>query len=220
MGFLQLRKTILQSVSRTQASLHPDFVSFLQQPGSSMSNRYQSKSGEAGSIVDQMKMLAETFSEDKQSAMDEEDRLQKLYQTLMQEKTALLNSLTKERDERQQVLNVVNQDIGEKESAKANAESELKDEQKYLAQTKKLCTDTAALFEQRKKDRAEEKMATQEAIKVLEGDAGEAFLQRGAHGMSLMQRCTHRHRQHHHGRHKHRGKSNGRCPSCRKAASL
>jgi len=61
----------------------------------------------------------------------------------------------------------VNQDIGEKESAKANAEAELKDEQAYLAQTKKLCTDTAVLFEQRKKDRAEEKMATQEAIKVL-----------------------------------------------------
>lgn len=219
-GFLQLRKTILQAASRTSLPLHEDFVSFLQQPGSSMSNRYQSKSGEAGSIVDQMKMLAETFSEDKQSAMDEEARLQKLYQTLMQEKTAVLNSLTKERDERQQVLNTVNQDIGEKESAKANAESELKDEQAYLAQTKKLCTDTAVLFEQRKKDRAEEKLATQEAIKVLEGDAGEAFLQRGARGMSLMQRGTHRHRAHHHGRHKHHSKTNSRCPSCRKAAAL
>merc|ERR1719160_2254089 len=152
--------------------------------------------------------------------MDEEDRLQKLYATLMQEKTSILNSLTKERDERQQVLNIVNQDIGEKESAKANAESELKDEQAYLAQTKKLCSDTAILFEQRKKDRAEEKMATQEAIKVLEGDAGEAFLQRGAHGMSLMQRGTHRHRAHHRGRHKHHGKSTSRCPSCRKAASF
>merc|ERR1719301_323028 len=98
-------------------SLHPEFVSFLQQPGSAMSNRYESKSGDALSIVDQMKMLAETFSEDKQSAMDEEARLQKMYSELMQEKTTMLNSLTKERDEQQQVLNVVNQDIGEKESA-------------------------------------------------------------------------------------------------------
>eukprot|EP00746_Dinoflagellata_sp_MGD_P163202 gnl/MRDRNA2_/MRDRNA2_91113_c0_seq1.p1 gnl/MRDRNA2_/MRDRNA2_91113_c0~~gnl/MRDRNA2_/MRDRNA2_91113_c0_seq1.p1 ORF type:complete len:737 (+),score=225.31 gnl/MRDRNA2_/MRDRNA2_91113_c0_seq1:191-2401(+) len=220
MGFVQLTRSIHHTVLRTKTSLDPDFISFLQQPGSAMSNRYQSKSGEAGNIVDQMKMLAETFSEDKQSAMDEEARLQKLYTTLMQEKTAVLNSLTKERDERQQVLNTVNQDIGEKESAKANAEQELKDEQAYLAQTKKLCSDTAILFEQRKKDRAEEKMATQEAIKVLEGDAGEAFLQRGSRGLSLMQRGTHRHRAHHHGRHKHHGKSNSRCPSCRKAASL
>jgi len=220
MGLIQLASTIKKVAFRSKSSLHPDFVSFLQQPGSAMSNRYEAKTGDALSIVDQMKMLAETFSEDKQSAMDEEARLQKLYQTLMQEKTALLNSLTKERDERQQVLNVVNQDIGEKESAKANAESELKDEQAYLAQTKKLCADTAALFEQRKKDRAEEKMATQEAIKVLEGDAGEAFLQRGARGMSLMQRGTHRHRAHHRNRHKHHAKSKGRCPACRKAASL
>jgi chromosome segregation ATPase len=220
MSFAQLSKTIQETAARTQVSLNPEFVSFLQQPGSAMSNRYESKAGEAGSIVDQMKMLAETFTEDKQSAADEEARLTTMYQTLMQEKTAVLNSLTKERDERQQVLNTVNQDIGEKESAKANAEQELKDEQAYLAQTKKLCTDTAMLFEQRKKDRAEEKMATQEAIKVLEGDAGEAFLQRGSRGVSLMQRGTHRHRAHHRGRHKHHGKSNSRCPSCRKAASL
>jgi chromosome segregation ATPase len=220
MGLMQLTSTIRQAAVRSKASVHPEFVSFLQQPGSAMSNRYEAKTGDALSIVDQMKMLAETFAEDKQSAMDEEARLQKLYQTLMSEKTALLNSLTKERDERQQVLNAVNQEIGEKESAKANAESELKDEQAYLAQTKKLCSDTAVLFEQRKKDRAEEKMATQEAIKVLEGDAGEAFLQRGARGPSLIQRGTHRHRAHHRNRHKHHGKSTGRCPACRKAASL
>merc|ERR1719420_2126279 len=35
-----------------------------------------------------------------------------------------------------------------------------------------------------------------------------------------MQRGTHRHRAHHHGRHKHHAKHQGRCPSCRKAASL
>ena len=46
------------------------------------------------------------------------------------------------------------EDIGEKESAKANAEAELKDEQAYLAQVKKSCDDTAALFAMRKKDRA------------------------------------------------------------------
>merc|ERR1719463_792531 len=125
----------------------------------------------------------------------------------MEEKTAILTSLTKERDEQQAVLNAVNQEIGEKESEKSNKESELKDEQAYLAQTKKLCDDTAVLFEQRKKDRAEEKLATQEAIKVLNGDAGEAFLQRGARGVSLMQRGTHRHRAHHRSRHKHHGKS-------------
>lgn len=220
MGLMQITTTIRQFAVHTKASVHPKLLAFLQQPGSAMSERYQSKSGEAGGIVDQMMELAQTFAEDKQSAMEEEARLQKMYDTLMEEKTAILNSLTKERNERQAILDAVNQEIGEKESAKSNNESELKDEQAYLSQTKQLCDDTAILFDQRKKDRAEEKMATQEAIKVLEGDAGQAFLQRAANGRSLMQRDAHRHRVSHHGRHKHHGRSKGRCPACRKAASL
>merc|ERR1719172_464867 len=123
------------------------------------------------SIVDQMQLLADTFSDDKQSAIDEEERLQKLYTTLMSEKTAQLNTLTTELDGRQSVLNQVNQDIAEKESAKAIAEAELKDEQAYLSQVKKTCTDTTALYEMRKKDRAEEKIAVSEAIKVLQPQA-------------------------------------------------
>merc|ERR1719313_338722 len=122
-----------------------------------------------------------------------------MYTKLMQEKTELLNSLIKERDERQATLNAVNQDIAEKETAKANAENELKDEQTYLANIKKLCDDTAILFEQRKKDRAEEKLATQEAIKVLGGDAGAALMQTSQgrtrqhssqHSKQLCPQCT------------------------------
>merc|ERR1719217_2030090 len=142
-------------------------------------DRYGAKTSEALNIVDQMKELSDTFAADKQSAIDEENNLQKMYETLMKEKTELLNSLIKERDERQAVLNAVNQEIGEKETAKANAEAELEDEQKYLASVKKSCDDTAILFEQRKKDRAEEKLATQEVIKVLSGSAGEALIQLG-----------------------------------------
>merc|ERR1719473_2350880 len=159
-------------------------------------DRYGAKTGEALNIVDQMKELSDTFAADKQSAIDEENHLQKMYETLMKEKTELLNSLIKERDERQAVLNAVNQEIGEKETAKANAEAELEDEQKYLASVKKSCDDTAILFEQRKKDRAEEKLATQEAIGVLGGKAGEAFVQEMSQ-QSLLQRRTQHHMRHH-----------------------
>merc|ERR1719160_1300609 len=162
----------------------PPFVgSFLSESGPF--DRYSAKTTEGLNIVDQMKILGETFMEDKQSAIDEENRLQKLYDELMKEKTQLLTSLTTERNERQGVLNQVNQDIAEQETAKANAEAELKDEQAYLAQTTKTCADTAALFEMRKKDRAEEKLAVQEAIKVLQGPAGE-FVQVQAHEMVFL----------------------------------
>merc|ERR1719387_2897845 len=170
-SFLQVKNTIQTALKNRNMNKPPAVSAFLAESGPF--DRYESKSSEGFNIVDQMKILGETFSEDKQSAIDEENRLQKLYNALMKEKTELLNSLVKERDERQGVLNQVNQDIAEQETAKANAEAELKDEQAYLAQTTKTCADTAALFEMRKKDRAEEKLAVQEAIKVLQGPAGE-----------------------------------------------
>merc|ERR1719327_1869740 len=181
---------------------------FLQAQNAAQKDRYGAKTGDALNIVDQMKILQDTFVEDKQSAIDEENKLQEMYTTLMQEKTELLNSLIKERDDRQATLNAVNQEIAEKETAKANAEAELKDEQAYLANIKKLCSDTAILFEQRKKDRAEEKLATQEAIKVLGGSAGEALLQHPARqGMRLIQESSRNH-------------AKDGCPKCRKAATL
>merc|ERR1719440_221703 len=178
--------------------LQPDMMAMLQQGQQQGEGapRFQAKTSEALNIVDQMKELSDTFAADKQSAIDEENNLQKMYETLMKEKTELLNSLIKERDERQAVLNAVNQEIGEKETAKANAEAELEDKQKYLAAVKKSCEDTAILFEQRKKDRAEEKLATQEAIKVLSGSAGEAFGQETSQ-QSLLQRRTQHHLKHH-----------------------
>merc|ERR1719265_2395743 len=108
---------------------------------------YQDSSGEAGNIVDQVKVLADTFAEDKQSAIDEENRLQKVYETLMAEKTEQLNTLITERDSRQMVLNGVNQEIGGNETGLANAEAELKSEQDYKQQIEKQNTDTKALFE-------------------------------------------------------------------------
>jgi DNA repair exonuclease SbcCD ATPase subunit len=172
MSFVQVKSQLRTALSRGNNELNPLVSSFLSMD-SPQFDRYQAKTTEGLNIVDQMKILGETFQEDKQSAIDEENRLQKMYDELMKEKAEMLASLTAERNERQGVLNQVNQDIAEQETAKANAESELKDEQAYLAQTSKTCADTAALFEMRKKDRAEEKLAVQEAIKVLQGPAGE-----------------------------------------------
>lgn len=189
MSLIQGEVHIIQNVLKKHSRPVPRLLSLLQQPTDvyiqqttdaflqSGGDRYGAKTGEALNIVDQMKILQDTFVEDKQTAIDEENKLLKMFTNLMNEKTEILNSLVKERDDRQAILNAVNQEIGEKESAKANAEAELKDEMAYLANIKKLCEDTAVLFESRKKDREAEKLATQEAIKVLGGDAGEAFLQ-------------------------------------------
>merc|ERR1719262_912289 len=179
MSFMQVKSQLRTAISnrgfnvgRSNNDLNPLVSSFLSM-NSPQFDRYQAKTTEGLNIVDQMKILGETFQEDKQSAIDEENRLQKMYTELMKEKTELLNGLTAERNERQGVLDQVNQDIAEQETAKANAEAELQDEQAYLSQVKKSCADTQALFEMRKRDRAAERVAVGEAIKVLQGPAGE-----------------------------------------------
>merc|ERR1719198_2397299 len=210
MSLVEVKKTLREVTKRRQMPLQPGVSAFLQSDESQAPTefgRFQAKTGEANNIVDQMKLLADTFAEDKQSAIDEENRLQELFDGLMKEKTELLNSLIAERDAQQAVLDQVNQDIGEKETAKANAEAELADEQAYLTQTKKTCDDTAALFEMRKKDRAEEKTAVGEAIKVLGGGGAEllqvpqafGFLQKSSQKVHERMRS---------------------CPNCRRAANL
>merc|ERR1719420_2480810 len=203
-GFLQLTHSIHKAVVQNGKVVHPELLSFLQTGDvtADSKDRYGAMTGEALNIVDRMQVLSDTFAEDKQSAIDEENRLQEMYATLMQEKTELLNSLLKEKAENEATLNQVNQDIGEQETQKANAEAELKDEQAYLSACKKSCSDTAILYEMRKKDRAEEKLATQEAVKVLGGSAGEAFIQHATVPSFLqLDSATH---------------ATGPCPACRK----
>jgi DNA repair exonuclease SbcCD ATPase subunit len=215
MSLVQLTHTIHKAVVQRNKLVTPELLSFLQTADSNddaqqqMKDRYAAKTGEALNIVDQMQVLSDTFAEDKQSAIDDENKLQTMYNTLMQEKTELLNSLLKEKAENEATLKTVIQTIGEQETQKANAESELKDQQAYLAACKKACSDGELLYEMRKKDRAEEKLATGEAVKVLNGAAGEAFIQ-GAKAQgapSLLQVDSKIHTQ-------------GPCPQCKRAAAF
>merc|ERR1719428_780872 len=124
-----------------------------------------------------MQELAETFESDKQASVNEEGRLQEMYNKLMSEKTSLLNTLTGERESRQKVLNGINQDISSTEGAKMADEAELVDEQAYLSQTRKLCADGKDLYELRTHDRTTEALAVSEAKKVLAPQAGAAFVE-------------------------------------------
>jgi len=173
MGLVQSATTLKRVVEQRKMTLAPDVLSFLsaaanaQQPQSS--NRYTDKRGESMSIVTQMQELSDTFATDKQSSINEENRLQTMFNKLMAEKTAVLNTLISERDAKQKILNQVNQAIATAEGAKAAAEAELADEQAYLSQIQKSCADENALYANRKQDRADETLACNEAKKVLAG---------------------------------------------------
>jgi len=170
---------VQQSVERRSVAVSPDLAALLQQaqaqngggffgkkPG--FHDAYESKTEEGLGVVAQMGVLRQTFMDDKQAAIDEENRLQQAFQQLMKEKTAQLEALVQERDAQQAQLNQVQQEIGEKEQQQANFEQEAKDEEAYLASVQQQCADGEAIYEQRTKDRSAEKAGISEAMGVLQ----------------------------------------------------
>jgi chromosome segregation ATPase len=135
--------------------------------GSTMFTKYEGQGEQAQGIVGQVQQLAATFSEDKQSSIDQENELVEAFNTLMKEKTEQLHSLINQRDTQQAILTQVNQEIGENENAEATAKSTLQDEQAYLSRIQQQESDTTAMYKQRTHDRQEEKTAVSMAIKVL-----------------------------------------------------
>jgi len=135
--------------------------------GSTLNTAYETKTGEALSIVEQVKGLQATFQEDKESSVDQEQELTAAFTSLMQQKTAQLNSLVSQRDAQQAVLNQVSQELEENRNAEATAKATLLDEQSYLSAIQKEHADSNAMFQQRQHDRAEEKTAVNMALRVL-----------------------------------------------------
>merc|ERR1719428_125057 len=128
--------------------------------GSTMFTKYEGQGEAAQGIVGQVQQLAATFSEDKQSSIDQENELVEAFNTLMKEKTEQLTSLINQRDTQQAILTQVNQEIGENENAEATAKATLQDEQAYLSRIQQQESDTTAMYKQRTHDRQEEKAAT------------------------------------------------------------
>jgi chromosome segregation ATPase len=173
---MQAPLTALLQAAQAQTQTHQQTPGMR---GSQMFDEYQGQGDAALGIVGQVQELAATFSEDKQSSIDQENELTEAFNTLMKEKTEQLNSLIAQRDQQQAVLNQVNQEIGENENAEATAKNTLQDEQAFLSRIEQQERDTTMLFDMRKKDRTEEKSAVTKAISVLSQEAP-SLLQLGA----------------------------------------
>lgn len=141
--------------------------------------RYQASTGEGLNIVDQLGLLKDSFVMDKQSAVEDEARLQKQFDALMKEKTELLNSLIAERDSQQKRLDETNQSIAENEGELARTEKQKLDAQTYLSQVKTQKKDAEEAYAIRKKDREHEIEACKQAVGTLE-EYRAAFVQRSA----------------------------------------
>lgn len=172
-------------------------------------DRYQASTGEATTIVDQIKVLGQTFAEDKETAIAEEAKLQDTYDKLMDTKSQILTDLQKDLDGTTQRLQQTTQTIAEKEGILARAQKMLADEQAYMASLQENLKDMTEAFEHRKKDRADEKTAVNHALQVL--DKYNTFLQKQTNAGRKAQ-----------GK-KGRGASKlglKQCPGCVKASSM
>merc|ERR1719161_1088047 len=87
---------------------------------------------------------------------------------LIAKKNEILSTLTGERDTQQAVLNQVNQNIAESQSALKMAQDTLVDTQTYLSSVTKQHSEATEMYETRVKDRKDETGAVNEALGVLE----------------------------------------------------
>jgi len=159
----------------------------LLQGGQPNLDRYQAATGEAMTIVDQIKVLGQTFAEDKESAIGEEKRLQDTYDALMDAKAAILTDLQKDLDGTTQRLQATTQSISEKEGVLARAQKMLADEQAYMSSLQKNLKDMTEAFNHRKKDRNDERTAVNHALQVL--DKYNTFFQKttiSGHGKKVL----------------------------------
>jgi len=138
---------------------------FLQKANSPGFDTYKDSGSEAGSIVDQVKELSDTFGEDKQGAIDAENGLQRAYNTLRDQKQELIGTLTSERDSQQSRLNQVTQSIAENEGALQQDTGLLGDKQTYQQTLSTQLSAAVTGYNGRKSDRD----ACLEAVKQAKG---------------------------------------------------
>jgi len=130
---------------------------------------YKESTAEAVNIVDQVRELGETFAEDKQSAVEQEDGLQRAFTLLVTQKTELTGTLTSQLDTQQSQLSEVTQGIAENEGAFQMASERLQDQQKYLSIVSAQHTAATNAYDSRKNYRTAEVQAVRDALGVLDG---------------------------------------------------
>jgi len=162
--------------------------------------------------LSQVKELASTFADDKQEAIQQETELQGGFDSLMSQKTKVINTLTTQHNDQSAILTQINQEVGENENAEATAQGTLTNEQTYLSGISQQESDLTAMYHQRQQDRTDEKNAVQQATTMLMQEAP-ALLQmqrklnhRNAAGNALLQTD--------------RAGAGNECPACRKAAAF
>lgn len=129
---------------------------------------YEDSTGDAMSIVDEIKSLKESFEEDYQSSIQEENKLKADFTELITKKNEIIKTLTDQKTDTETKLNSVKEEIASSEGKLAMDENSLKNEQKYLSDLTTQLKTAKEAFAEREKDRNAESAAVKEALGVLQ----------------------------------------------------
>jgi hypothetical protein len=145
--------------------------------GSSLYNTYEDSTGEALSVVDQVKQLKKTFEEDKASAAEQEQSLSAAFTQLSHEKENIISTLISQLTELSATVTAAEEQIAEEAAAEQTAQVSLQNEQAYMTQIRAQAKDVNDAYASRKKDRAAEREALREAQSILSAPRDTALLQ-------------------------------------------
>merc|ERR1719335_539527 len=190
-GFLQtkvatsIRRAVLADSDLTE--FDRDILSEFLQGGTVGEEGYVPKSGQIVGILKQMK---EDFEKDLASVEEQESGAQKVFDELMAAKTKEVQQHTEAIERKTQLVGELSVEIVQMKNSLSEAEEALIEDKKFLGDLETDCDTKAKEWEEQVKVRAEELVAIQETIKILNDDDALELFKKTLPSPSLLQTRT------------------------------
>merc|ERR1719218_582845 len=131
---------------------------------------------QSGEIVGILKQMKDTMEKDNADAVAAEEEAIKIYEALMEAKTKEVEAATKAIEEKLVRIGELGVEIVNMKEDLDDTAGSLEEDKKFLADLEKTCAAKKAEWAERQKTRAQELLAIQETIKILnDEDALELF---------------------------------------------
>jgi len=190
-GFLQtkvatsIRRAVLADSDLTE--FDRDILSEFLQGGTVGEEGYVPKSGQIVGILKQMK---EDFEKDLASVEEQESGAQKVFDELMAAKTKEVQQHTEAIERKTQLVGELSVEIVQMKNSLSEAEEALIEDKKFLADLETDCATKQKEWDEQVKVRAEELVAIQETIKILNDDDALELFKKTLPSPSLLQTRT------------------------------
>merc|ERR1719265_1416808 len=165
---LQKLITNVESESLTDMD-RSNVLSFLMQ-GSKQPISVDAYAPQSGEILGILKQLRDEMNADRKDAIEKEEAAKKAYEGLVAAKEKEIEAATKAIEEKLQRVGDLGVEIVQLKNELEETSGSLLEDKKFLADLEKNCAEKKAEWAERQKTRAQELLAIQETIKILNDD--------------------------------------------------